>query len=783
MSARILAAVAVLAAAIVGPVQVLRADTASDVAAVLPAATASAFAGTAPGPFGDPAVDPGDPAVDPEDPAASDPAVGDAALGNPSPTGGPTNVDIGLREADGAAVSANKYVPITPTRVLDTRYGVGGWSGKVPAQGNLPVAIVGAVPAVPSNATAVVLNLTVTEPESPSFVTVFPANEGLPNASSVNIETPGQTIANLVTVRLGGGAIRIYTQTNTHLLADVAGYFVPASTATSGRYQVLTPTRLLDTRSVNAVRSGALGGGEFVNLDVAGLAGLPRDATAAVLNLTATEPVGGGYVSITPLGAELGSVSNINVSSPGQTIANQVITPLNNGWATVYAAVGTHVLVDLAGWFTGPSGASSGDGLFVPLTPGRLLDSRDPSNSPLGGAKPGANATVDVATGGRKGIFESGVSAVVVNATATDTSAAGFFTLFGAGLGQPWASNLNANFPGQTIPNHAIVPVSTSGLSFFTSSGANLIVDAAGFFTGTTPSPQSGYTPNGSGPPSRGPHTFLYRMSNGTFARWNPCAAIPYRVNYSGAPSFARSEVDKAVAKIEAATGLDLVNLGDTTAGNDRVPPSDSKAVISFVSPAEAPSINGVAGLGGGSYYQAWNGYDPYVAQGFVHINQTLNYSEGTGSTGLEGLLLHEIGHMIGLDHVNASTEVMYPTMHNLPSGGYGPGDLEGLWHLGAAQGCLNTAGSLYGTQSSDGVVGPQPVEVVQSQIRGAAGSAAGTASGPQLVQVLFCGIGANPAIDPAALDTAAASGEAVSMVVGTTPSPELLGTAATPQP
>jgi hypothetical protein len=170
---------------------------------------------------------------------------------------------------------------------------------------------------------------------------------------------------------------------------------------------------------------------------------------------------------------------------------------------------------------------------------------------------------------------------------------------------------------------------------------------------------------------------------------------VTYQVNYAGAPSFARSEVDAAVARVEAATGIDLVDLGDLggTAGNDGTAPAGVDAVMAFVSPTENPGIGSAAGLGGGGYAPAWNGNSARVVSGFVLINETLGFSQGLGPTGLQGLLLHELGHMMGLDHVQDRAEVMYPVMHDVPNG-YGPGDREGLWDLGAAQGCLQVAGS-----------------------------------------------------------------------------------------
>jgi len=59
------------------------------------------------------------------------------------------------------------------------------------------------------------------------FVTAYPAGSPLPLASNLNLEGPGQTLPNHVTVPLGtGGAFTLYTQSGSHLIADLTGYYV-----------------------------------------------------------------------------------------------------------------------------------------------------------------------------------------------------------------------------------------------------------------------------------------------------------------------------------------------------------------------------------------------------------------------------------------------------------------------------------------------------------------------------------------------------------------------------
>ena len=214
----------------------------------------------------------------------------------------------------------------------------------------------------------------------------------------------------------------------TDLIADVEGYYVPAVVAQAGRFVPVNPFRVLDTREPASAHVGALATGQQIDVDVAGIAGLPPDASAVALKVTVADSAASGFWTVFPAGTTRPTVSNLNVVGIGTTIANQVISPLGAGRISVFAQNGGHLVIDLVGWFTGASALPADVGLFVPVSPTRLLDSRD---APLG-AKPGHNRTAQVAVAGVAGLPLSGVGAVVVNATVTDTSASGFFSLWPA---------------------------------------------------------------------------------------------------------------------------------------------------------------------------------------------------------------------------------------------------------------------------------------------------------------------------------------------------------------
>ena len=342
---------------------------------------------------------------------------------------------------------------------------------------------------VGSTATAVVLNVTVVNPEGEGYVTVFPwGDPALPNTSNVNIQRSGQMVANLVTVRLGGdGRVGLYTSIAADLLVDVFGYYSPSGATRAGRFIPLTPQRLLDTRG-----NATVGAGGVVSLSLpAVITNRPdfKDSEGLVLNVTAVNSRlranGFGYWSAYPAGQDPGTTSNINISFSGQTIANQVIVKPTASGVEFYSYAGGDLLVDIMGFYTGTDAALSEDGLFVPVSPTRLLDTRSTPN-PLGEKVAlHHNWTVEVGTANQAGIPSAGASAVALNVTMTRAQGEGFVTAYPAGTARPDSSNLNANKAGVTAPNHAQLATGTRGVSFYSYGGADLIVDIFGWFVGS----------------------------------------------------------------------------------------------------------------------------------------------------------------------------------------------------------------------------------------------------------------------------------------------------------
>ena len=120
-------------------------------------------------------------------------------------------------------------------------------------------------------------------------------------------------------------------------------------------------------------------------------------------------------------------------------------------------------------------------GMFTPLAPNRLLDTRTATGAALGPVP--ALGTITVQTTGTGGV-PAGVSAVALNVTAVSPTAAGYITAWPSDRSRPGTSNLNFS-AGQNIPNLVIAPVSADGkISLFNGSGGtvHLLADVAGYY-------------------------------------------------------------------------------------------------------------------------------------------------------------------------------------------------------------------------------------------------------------------------------------------------------------
>ncbi|MHB1490730.1 MAG: putative Ig domain-containing protein [Cellulomonas sp.] len=247
---------------------------------------------------------------------------------------------------------------LAPYRLLDTRFGNGAAQVAVAAFGtvHLQVAGRGGVPA--SGVSAAALNVTVTDPVDNGYVTVYGDGTALPTTSNLNF-LAGQTVPNMVIAPIGtNGVVDLYNGSagTIHLVADVSGYTLSGAPVQPGAYGALAPYRLLDTRFGNGAAQVAVAAFGTVHLQVAGRGGVPASGvSAAALNVTVTDPVDNGYVTVYGDGTALPTTSNLNFLA-GQTVPNMVIAPIGtNGVVDLYnGSAGTiHLVADISGYFLG----------------------------------------------------------------------------------------------------------------------------------------------------------------------------------------------------------------------------------------------------------------------------------------------------------------------------------------------------------------------------------------------------------------------------------------------
>jgi spore germination protein YaaH len=371
------------------------------------------------------------------------------------------------------------YHAIAPTRILDTRRAL-GLSGPLISGRSQTLKIAGQG-VVPANAIAVTGNLTVSRATAAGYVRFGPSVAT--NSSTINFPA-GDNRANGVTLGLAadGSLSAIFNSSDgrvgahqVQLIFDVTGYFT--RDASGATYFPVSPNRIVDTRKALGI-SAALTPGKVATFNVAGLAGVPANAVAVTGNATVTRATGTGYIAIAPKISGVPGTSTLNFK-PRDNRANNVTVQLSGGKLQVaYSGPsGTlvHFIFDVTGYFVpGTTGAT-----FVPLTPGRVVDSR----SSLGFRGPltsGGWATFKVI--GLASVKNTAV-AVVGNLTCTRQTVSGWLAIAPGHT----ASTSTLNFPpGDNRANGFVSlfgPGGTLTVSFSKVGGStHAVVDVLGYY-------------------------------------------------------------------------------------------------------------------------------------------------------------------------------------------------------------------------------------------------------------------------------------------------------------
>ncbi len=356
--------------------------------------------------------------------------------------------------------AGSTYVPISPSRVLDTRINL-GLPGKFTSGAARTFAVAGHG-GVPSNAVAVTGNITVTQQTGLGYVSLTVAPTNNPPTSTINFPV-GDNRANNVTIPLSatGTLSAVYKSAagrTTQLIFDVTGYFLDDTTGAT--YTPVTPARILDSRA--AFHIGPYNTPFLASVSrevpVWTFGGIPSTATAVTGNLTVTNQTAAGFVTLSNQNTNNPTTSTLNFPL-GDNRANGVsvaLTVTGSLWAVYKAPAGSHadVLFDVTGYYVPGTGGLR----FFPLNPGRRLDGRPGVNLGLPGVfHASISRALDV--DGHLGV-PVGAAAITANLTVTGQTKLGYASLTPDPNNNPATSTIN--FPvGDNRANGVTVPLST----------------------------------------------------------------------------------------------------------------------------------------------------------------------------------------------------------------------------------------------------------------------------------------------------------------------------------
>lgn len=322
--------------------------------------------------------------------------------------------------ADASTGSGGEFVPVQG-RILDTRAAssVGGYTTPMPVNTWRSVQVTGQAGIPTSGVAAVAVNFTALNDTTAGHLNAD-KDEATPNTTGTFLFWNGNgasTNSGVVAVGTDGN-IQVKATSATDLVIDVQGYYTSGNPAAGG-YVPVSESRLVDTRNGTGLPATPLAQGSTTTVQVGGLAGVPSDASAVMLNFLVVNQTNSG--SAIPYPADQpkpmqklafdpsdsdSTTSAVGLSATSPSGAIKINLEMNGSGGTL------DLVIDVLGYFT----ASQSDGIFTPAA-ARAYDSRNAGNTALAG---GASRTIQVA--GVAGVPVTDLEAVAINVEIFDTA-------------------------------------------------------------------------------------------------------------------------------------------------------------------------------------------------------------------------------------------------------------------------------------------------------------------------------------------------------------------------
>lgn len=195
---------------------------------------------------------------------------------------------------------------------------------------------------------------------------------------------------------------------------------------------------------------------------------------------------------------------------------------------------------------------------------------------------------------------------------------------------------------------------------------------------------------------TEGAHAFLHTDAEGAPVGYDPCRPVRYVINPAGMPPSGQVLIDEAVAAVSAATGLQFEYEGTsdeapavarTLIQPERYGDVWAPVLIAWSDEAHIAELTGeVAGMGGSAAVPGANGEGQWLAAGRVVLDVadvTAMLARPDGHAQARAIVVHELSHVLGLDHVTDPAELMHPV--SSARADLGPGDRQGLALVGQA--------------------------------------------------------------------------------------------------